>query len=117
VIDFDNLSAFGEAGVLEAEILRLERLLADLRHVRDYGSPDEVSLRAAPYLDHWSISYRPAQCLVGCTTGHPLLPGADRYIATSDLCLISERENWARTRSRYYRLGGKSNMNPKIVLS
>jgi len=117
VIDIDDLNSLADGEDLDKEIVRLERLLIDLRHIRVHGAPDEISLHAAPVLDRWSLSFTTTLCLVGCSTGHPILPGTDRYIATSDLCVISERGSWARTRSRYYRLGRKSNMNPKIVLS
>lgn len=117
MIDIDGAALSATRETLDKEIARLERLLIDLRHILDHGGPDEISLHTAPVLDRWSVSYAPVPCLVGCSTGHPILTGADRYIATSDLCVISERGSWARTRSRYYRLGGKSSMNPKIVLS
>lgn len=117
MIDIDNADSFGNDEVLDREISRLERLLVDLRHIRIYGVPDEVSLQAAPILDRWSRSFTTALCLVGSSTGHPILSGTDRYIATSDLCVISERGSWARTRSRYYRLGRKIDMNTKFVLS
>lgn len=117
MIDIDNPSSLMGVEALDKEIVRLERLLADLRHLRDRGEPDEVSLHAAPVLDEWSMAFTSVPCLVGCVTGHPILAGADRYIATSDLCVISERGRWARTRSRYYLLRAKSNMNPKIILS
>lgn len=117
MIDIDDLNSLADGEDLDKEIVRLERLLVDLRHIRVHGAPDEISLHAAPSLARWSMSYRPALCLVGCSTGHPILPGIDRYITTSDLCVISELGSWARTRSRYYRLGRKTDMNPKILLS
>jgi hypothetical protein len=35
----------------------------------------------------------------------PRLPGENRPIGTSDLWLMSEDRSWARTLSRWYRLG------------
>ncbi|WP_390633829.1 DUF6634 family protein [Oryzibacter oryziterrae] len=117
MIDIDNPTSLSGGGALDREIVRLERLLADLRHLRDRGEPDEVSLHVAPVLDGWSIAFASVPCLVGCVTGHPILAGAGRYIATSDLCVVSARGKWGRTRSRYYQLGSKSELTPRIVLS
>lgn len=117
MINVDDISSSASRETLAKEITRLERLLADLRHISEYGQPDDVSLHVAPLLDRWSISYTAAVCLVGYSTGHPILPGSNRYIATSDVCAISEHGNWARTRSRYYRLGSTTTNNPRLILT
>jgi len=51
------------------------------------------------------LSPSQSQALAELSTGHPVLPGQDRLIATSDLWLISEDRQWARTLSRWYQLG------------
>jgi hypothetical protein len=56
-------------------------------------------------LDQWMIAQRLVPCLAGRSSGHPILMGKGRPIATSDLWLISEDGQWARTLSRWYRLG------------
>lgn len=83
---------------------RLKALIADMERVRaglmEKDLPDD-----APMLDQWMIVQRPVACLAGRSSGHPILMGEGRPIATSDLWLISEDGQWARTLSRWYRLG------------
>lgn len=83
---------------------RLVALLSDMDWLRAGVRPEHLAV-GAPLLDSWTIGYRPASCLVGLSTGHPLLPGDGRQIATSDLILMSQDHSWARTLSRWYRLG------------
>ncbi|WP_412177205.1 DUF6634 family protein [Mesorhizobium sp. ZC-5] len=59
----------------------------------------------APILDDWRFAFSPAPCLVALSTGHPRLPGDRRSIVTSEIFLISEEIGWARSFSRWYRLG------------
>ncbi|WP_404823367.1 DUF6634 family protein [Nitratireductor aquimarinus] len=73
--------------------------------------PDE-----APILEQWALTCRPAPCLTGLSTGHPRLMGADRSIITSDLQLLSSDQMWARTTSRWYRLGASRRLE-KILRS
>lgn len=88
----------------EAMLARLRMLVADMEAVR--GGLAEKDLPAdAPGLDRWRLAQRPVPCLVGRSTGHPHLPGEGREIVTSDLWLISADGQWARTLSRWYRLG------------
>lgn len=60
---------------------------------------------AAPRIDRWSaILHRDAVSLIGRVTGHPhLRPGA--RAVTSPLLRIAPAAGWARTWSRFYRLG------------
>jgi hypothetical protein len=67
--------------------------------------PPEDLATDAPLLDRWLVAHRPVACLLGQSTGHPLLPGVNREIVTSDLMLMSRDHEWARTLSRWYRLG------------
>ncbi len=85
-------------------LVRLKSLVADMEAVQAGRSPIDLP-EDAPLLDRWALAQRPATCLVGRSSGHPLLPGEDRAIATSDLWLISADGRWARTLSRWYRLG------------
>jgi hypothetical protein len=97
-------------GPIRAEITRLEELAADLEIV---SSPlpfplDKMLAKAcptAPILDEWRFAVRPVTCLVGLSTGHPRLPGDRRSIVTSEIFLTSEELGWARSFSRWYRLG------------
>ena len=88
----------------EHQLRRLSSLVWDMEQIRR-GVPVEDLAGQAPVLDRWVFGERPASCLIGYSTGHPLLPGTGRLITTSDLCLISADGIWARTLSRWYRLG------------
>lgn len=84
-------------------VTKLESLSLDLRRVIDGNQPDENVLRDAPLLLNWSIKPAPFRVLVGHVIGHPRLE--DGEIMTSQLFMIEDGQNWARTFSRYYRLG------------
>lgn len=88
----------------EQVLCRLKALVADLEALQS-GRSTTVLPKAAPLLDQWDFAQRAALCLVGRSNGHPLLPGVGRQIATSDLWLMSADHRWARTMSRWYRLG------------
>lgn len=88
----------------EYELERLSGLVSDMRELRSGTSVEDLA-GEAPVLDRWVHGERPALCLMGLSTGHPTLPGTGRLITTSDLWLFSEDGTWARTLSRWYRLG------------
>jgi hypothetical protein len=103
MVTFDpHRSAQGFA--FDEELERLQALVADMEQIRAGASLVELAVNA-PLLDDWSLSMRPEVCLVGRATGHPLLPGARRPISTSCLWLMSQDKKFARTLSRWYRLG------------
>lgn len=85
----------------------LETLLADFERIWAGRSPEFLA-GDAPLLDNWTLSQRPAPCLVGLSTGHPILAGRARPITTSDLWMLSRDHQWARTASRWYRLGRRA---------
>lgn len=91
------------AELLRNEIENFERLAADLRGILDGSSPSEAQLAAAPLIDYYQWVTRPVTCLAGHISGHPL--GSSSNGRTSELMYIAKRKGWARTRSRYYRLG------------
>ncbi|MGI6852056.1 DUF6634 family protein [Mesorhizobium sp. 1B3] len=96
---------------LKFEAGRFSTLAADLAELADRKVlewPGPIFPENAPILDFWSVGVRPAACLIGRAAGHPILCGQDREIITSDLVVISEELGWARTRSRWYRLGQKA---------
>ena len=68
----------------------------------------------APVLDHWAIARTAEPSLIGLATGHPTLPGTERPIATSRLWLMSSDGTWARTLSRWYRLGRPARQAGKL---
>ncbi|TXH35605.1 MAG: hypothetical protein E6Q98_15025 [Rhodospirillaceae bacterium] len=86
------------------EIARLEALTADLRRILEGEGPTAADLKDAPFLNGWQHATRPLTCLTGMVEGHPDL-GTGRYIRTSVLWSIDPAEGWARTFSRFYRLG------------
>ena len=95
---------------IHGEIERLEELTAALEVIcMPFPIPmDQMLARSqsnAPILDEWQLVVRPVPCLVGLSTGHPRLPGERRSIVTSEIFLISESLGWARSYSRWYRLG------------
>lgn len=88
----------------DRELARLSALVTDMKRIR-FGGPPEHLAGEAPILDHWVLAHRLIPCLAGLSTGHPRLEGENRPITTSDLWLISDDGEWARTLSRWYRLG------------
>jgi len=86
------------------QLQRLKALVADMEAVQQRRMHKTLPERA-PILEQWAPKYRPAPCLTGLSTGHPQLVGRDRLIITSDLQLVSSDQMWARTTSRWYRLG------------
>src|SRR5690349_9714570 len=91
--------------LLSIEIDRLRRLAADLQAIRDGERPTTSDLEDAPILGNWERGARPAACLFGNACDHPTLPGMGRPIVTSDVWVLAPDQGWARTLSRWYRLG------------
>ncbi|MCJ8141059.1 DUF6634 family protein [Falsirhodobacter halotolerans] len=67
--------------------------------------PSEADLAQAPVLSDWKAAISPGLhvMLWGEVTDHPLLGTAS--ITTSQLIAIDAEAGWARTASRWYRLG------------
>ncbi|MEH2560106.1 hypothetical protein V1286_007635 [Bradyrhizobium algeriense] len=82
----------------------LEKLTCDLRTLSQGSRPSEQDLQACPLLDRWSFGFLPAPCLLGAISHHPIF-GARPHIHTSELVLIDPDKRWARTWSKFYRLG------------
>lgn len=93
----------GLGAALEFEIARLESLCADLRRIADGLGPTAADLASAPWLDEYVQVVRGVPCLVGKQTGHPICKG--EHIVTSEVWAIAPALGWARTLSRFYRLG------------
>jgi hypothetical protein len=90
-------------------IIDLQDALTDLSHDIDdicvHGRPYHFSsLANAPTLENWSFAALFSPCLIGEVTGHPLL-GDRPSIHTSQLMVLDAERGWARTWSRFYRLG------------
>ena len=69
------------------------------------AGPSDADLVTAPVLTNWSpaISPRGHVLLWGEVIGHPVL--SSDHITTSQLIAIDAEAGWARTASRWYRLG------------
>lgn len=67
--------------------------------------PNETDLAGAPLLSGWAVEPQEPDLirLVGIVTGHPSIP--DGWCTTSIVLAADEEAGWARTVSRYYRLG------------
>lgn len=85
------------------EISKLESLLFDLKRIAAGDAPTAADLSDAPLLIGWRMSTRYAPCLAGMTTDHPLLGMSE--IRTSQVWAGDFSARWARTYSRWYRLG------------
>jgi hypothetical protein len=103
MLTFDPRKKLGSE--YETEVNRLARLLADMEGIRQGIPPDRLAGGDAPILDRWMLGLKTAPYLAGLSTGHPLLPGQNRMIGTSAVWMMSEDRTWARTLSRWYRLG------------
>ena len=87
-----------------------EAIAAGLREwtrIRNGFVPGEAELAGAPVLSHWTVEVLPGGLpyLIGEVSGHPQL--ADGWCTTSVLLAADLELGWARTLSRYYRLGPK----------
>lgn len=100
---------FSQGAKADAELVsqarRLKALSADMERVLEGILPEAIATEEPPLLDRWILGNRLSPCLVGLSTGHPTLVGANRAIATSNVWLMSDDMTWARTLSRWYRLG------------
>jgi hypothetical protein len=97
------ISHQGMLGDLWDDIARLENLTADLKKVADGKLPPIRVLDESPMLHNWRLSSIPVPRLEGECRNHPLLNGP--IIRTSDIWIMAPDLGWARTLSRFYRLG------------
>ena len=87
------------------EIARQARRLADaLDRIALNNEPSPVDLADAPILDGWRKVARLAPALAGVVSGHPLIREG-RSSITSEVFAMDGGGRWARTWSRFYRLG------------
>jgi hypothetical protein len=98
----DNLLA--PTAVTRDLAARLRRLADDFDRIVAGEAPTQADLEYAPLLVDWRLMLAPSGLsLAGFVAGHPLL-GA-RQIMTSPLWVLDPELRWARTLSRFYRLG------------
>ncbi len=97
---------------LRRDAEKLERLAADLRRIADGVEPSPEELEKAPVIDRWVVGQMTHLCLVGRVIGHPDIE--DTHLTrTSDLWFIDYKKGWARTLSRFYRLGDEDVPRPE----
>jgi hypothetical protein len=87
----------------------IARALADAKLLAGGAAPDAEELGQAPLLRNWrfvdNTNRGRGLRLIGICRDHPILKGK-RQITTSHIVAIDlDRFRWARTLSRYYRLG------------
>jgi len=82
----------------------LQRLHADISRTSSGQAPTQEQLNSAPILDQWECGVRLTPCLYGVVYGHPVHEHC-RPIHTSELYMFDACAGWARTWSRFYRLG------------
>ena len=80
------------------------RLAADIERIAGGVAPTEPDLEAAPLLDGWRPGVVWHEVLLGTVVDHPRL-GTKPTITTSQLFCLDLERGWARTWSRFYRLG------------
>lgn len=80
---------------------RTQRALIDLRRLQEGYRPSDEELANGPLLNSWC---RLGDHLVGVVVGHPVVADGHRCITSPVLALAADG-TWARTVSRYYRLG------------
>lgn len=82
---------------------RIHDLSTDLLLIRELKAPTIRDIVGAPVIDNWAIGHRIEPALVGEVTGHPLAgPGP---VVTSGLYYLDPVAGYARTLSRWYKLG------------
>jgi hypothetical protein len=84
-------------------LVALESLVRDMKAIQAGTGPTSTQIENAPLLDAFQVKPYATFCLAGYTKGHPLL--GDSHIHTSQLWAIDPKRHWARTFSRFYRLG------------
>jgi hypothetical protein len=100
-MQFENHPGERESLIQTAD--RLRRLASDLIEIAHGRAPRAEHLADAPILDRYFVAEKKVDCLIGVQSGHPTLDGP--VIQTSEVYVTAIRGGWARTLSRYYRLG------------
>jgi hypothetical protein len=100
-----RLFPFLDPARITPDLARRLRALADDCDRLELGRPvSPILLQRAPLLEDRVPAVTPQGVqLIGHVTGHPLL--GDRAIATSSVWFADPDGAWARTLSRFYRLG------------
>jgi len=89
--------------LLFADPTTIDHLSRDLRRLHAGIGPTSGQLSEAPILDHWSWQPLVRPAIGGEVSGHPLLSSG--ACITSQVYAVDPFGLWARTYSRWYRLG------------
>jgi hypothetical protein len=102
IISLDD--AFTPSAITPDLAARLRRLSDDLDRIAGGAAPTPADLQRAPLLVDWQLTFTlHGVSLFGFAAGHPLL--GTKNIITSPLWVLDRDLHWARTLSRFYRLG------------
>jgi hypothetical protein len=93
---FDNPAARKNAQLIHD-------LSRDLTLIEQLRAPGIRDIIAAPLLENWRLAHRLEVALVGTVSNHPLL--RDGQVVTSTVHYLDDKASYARTLSRWYRLG------------
>lgn len=83
-------------------------LADDLDRIARGEHPTEGDLQGAPYLSDWKFYLLPLPYLLGYVVGHPYIENG-QICRTSELITFDPVAGYARTYSRFYRLGDRLN--------
>jgi hypothetical protein len=99
-----DLSLLSPGAVTPALTAKLRHLASDLNRIAAAVAPTAAELSQAPLLVDWRIVLDlRGLALTGFAAGHPRL--GSKKIVTSQLWVLDPQLRWARTVSRFYRLG------------
>ena len=94
----------GTALHMDRELHLLTPLQRDIARIDEGPHPTAKDLADAPILEPWSLGMRMQPCLTGEVYNHPKLRTGARMV-TSQLFVFAPHHSYARTLSRFYRLG------------
>jgi len=92
---------------LDEHLDRLRRLVADIETLKTGRHPDPSAIEGSAFIHEWRLDSRPAPCLRGYFEGHPKIRSG-RMGATSELWVWAPDHGFARTLSRWYKLGSRA---------
>ena len=101
---------FPGGGDSASTIANLRALADDLERMTMFQPNGE--LEDAPTLNGWSPVLRPVGALSGFVQEHPLL--GTRHVVTSEVFAMDTERGWARTLSRFYRLGDAAELSKDL---
>lgn len=85
------------------DVRKLRTLADDLERIAAGHIPSDAELGSAARLSLYELVKRPVLSLYGLNEFHPNLVGDT--VQTTQIWVLNEEQGWARTYSRYYKLG------------